>query len=379
MKLKKFTELLNRSEGLSVIPIIVVMVLMSLMGGVFAPIMGNWKISAPMTKNSKKAFYLAETAAMFALQDAKYRFYGGSFNYGTRSTPDVVYSSSSEEANYWFERSDTGFTNNDDTTGVDDDADDGTDPIRYTIMATGKALLGGATLAKRQIKIKADVTPTPISDLKPGVHGEGTIQGNVNSGHNIWMDGLDVNRNPVSVASDGTFPDSTFPPTNGSRTYIVYLPPGDTVPSFLDEEIFMIMATDQGHYYSGNLALGNNYPNGSYYYSGSIPNVTYVGGNLSGNGNKIIYGVYYVKGDVSMNGNVQLRGIVICEGDVTVNSGGNKSPNIYGGEVQYDSLNILRGNVNPVYIQISDAYFSALRAMLPSKSVVSWQGAVPAN
>jgi hypothetical protein len=232
------------------------------------------------------------------------------------------------------------------------------------------ALQDGATLAKKQIKIKADVTPTPLSDLKPGVHREGTIQGNGNSGYNIWMDGLDVNRNPTSIAFDGTFPDSTFPPASGSRTYIVYLPPGDTVP-FLDEEIFMIMATDQGHYYSGNLAPGNNYPNGSYYYSGSIPNVTYVGGDLSLNGNKIVYGVYYVKGAVSMNGNVQLQGIVICEGNFTANSGGNKSPNIYGGVVQYGSLNTLRGNGNPVEIQISDAYFSALRAMLPSKSVVS--------
>ncbi len=378
MKLKKFTELLNRREGISIITFLVFLVIMSVMSWFIISIGNDWEISAPITINSTKSFNQAETAPMFALQDAKYRFYGGSFNDGTRSTPDVVYSSSSEEANYWFERSDTGFTNNDDTTGVEDDADDSTDPTRYAILTTGKTLLGGATLAKRQIKIKADVTPTPISDLKPGVHGEGTIQGNVNSGHNIWMDGLDVNRNPASVAFDGTFPDSTFPQTSSIRTYIVYQPPGETVP-FFDEEIFMIMATDQGHYYSGNLALGNNYPNGSYYYSGSIPNVTYVGGNLSSNGNKIIYGVYYVKGDVSMSGNVQLQGVVICEGDVTANSGGNKSPNIYGGVVQHGSLNTLRGNGNPVEIQISDAYFSALRAMLPSKSVVSWQGAVPAN
>lgn len=295
MKLKKFTELLNRSEGESLFFSLVLVAFISVTGWLLLDIFypDDWGMPAP----------------------------------------------------YEFERPNTGFTNDDDTTGV-----------------------GGATLAKRQIKIKADITPTPLSDLKPGVHREGTIQGNGNSGYDIWMDGLDVNRNPTNIAFDGTFPDSTFPPTSGSRTYIAYLPPGDTVP-FLDEEIFMIMATEQGHYYDGNLALGNNYPNGSYYYSESIPNVTYVGGNLSGNGNKIIYGVYYVKGDVSMNGNVLLQGIVICEGDF--NASGNKNANIYGGEVQYDGLNILRGNGNPVYIQISDAIFSALRVMLPSKSVVS--------
>ncbi len=302
MKLKKFTELLNRSEGKSLFSTLVLVGYITVTGWLLLGILfpDDWEMSS----------------------------------------------------SYKFKRPNTGFTN----------------PTRYTILATGKAPLGGATLAKRQIKIKADITPTPLSDLKPGVHREGTIQGNGNSGYDIWMDGLDVNRNPTNIAFDGTFPDSTFPPTSGSRTYIAYLPPGDTVP-FLDEEIFMIMATEQGHYYDGNLALGNNYPNGSYYYSESIPNVTYVGGNLSGNGNKIIYGVYYVKGDVSMNGNVLLQGIVICEGDF--NASGNKNANIYGDEVQHDGLNILRGNGNPVYIQISDAIFSALRVMLPSKCVVS--------
>ncbi len=210
------------------------------------------------------------------------------------------------------------------------------------------------------------------------MYTEGKIQGNGNSGYDMWMDGLDVSSDPASVAFDGIFPDSTYPLTSGSRTDVVYQSPGDSVPP-LDEGFFKAMAIDQGHYYSGSLSPANNYPNGSYYYSGSIPNVTYVGGNLSGNGNKIIYGVYYVKGDVSMNGNVQLQGIVICEGDFTANDGGNKNPNIYGGVGQYDSLNILRGNRVPVEIKISDAYFSALRKMLPSKKVVSLQDAVPTN
>ena len=91
--LKKFAELLNRSEGLSLTPIIVIMVIMSIMGGVFTSIMGSWKVSAPITANSNKAFYLAETAAMFALQDAYFRFNGGSFNFGTSTAAPHVVSS----------------------------------------------------------------------------------------------------------------------------------------------------------------------------------------------------------------------------------------------------------------------------------------------
>ena len=79
--LKNLAGLLKRREGLSLIAIVALIVIMSVMGGVFSHIMGRWKLSAPATINSSKALYLAETAVMFALQDAKYRFYGGSFNY----------------------------------------------------------------------------------------------------------------------------------------------------------------------------------------------------------------------------------------------------------------------------------------------------------
>ena len=381
--LKKFTELLNRNEGGSIVPIIIIMVTMALMGGVFTSIMGNWKISAPMIINSNKAYYLAETAAMFALRDAAYRFYGGSFNYGTRSTPYVVYSSSTEEANYWIERPDTGFTNDDDIIGVyddnvDDDADDGTNPTRYTILATGKASLGSVTLATRQIKIKADITTTPLAEFEPGVYTEGAIQGNGVSGYDMWMDGLDVSSDPPSVAFNGTFPDSTFPPTSGSRTDIIYQPPGDSIPP-IDKKIFEMMATTQGHYNSGSFNPGSNYPNGSFYYSGSTPNVTYVVGDLSESGNNIIYGVYYVEGDVTFGGNCQVQGLVFCEGNFTANGGGNKSPNLYGGVIQYGGGTIMRGNGNPVEIQISDTYFSAMRGMIPSITVESWQETVSAN
>ncbi len=111
--LKKIAEYINRDDGISLTPIIVIMVLMSVMGGVFTSIMGGWKISAPLTINSNKAFYLAETAAMFALQDAKYRFLAKddtgcpSFpacGSGTRSSPYVVSSSSTETAEFWIER-----------------------------------------------------------------------------------------------------------------------------------------------------------------------------------------------------------------------------------------------------------------------------------
>ena len=221
--IKKFTGLLNRSEGLSLTPIIVMMVIMSVMGGVFTSIMGGWKQSAPMTINSEKANYLAESAAVFALQDAKYRFFNKDASdcpnfpgcpdstafpgNGTRANPYVVSTSSTETAEYWIERpypsantsvdeyptSTHRGNNDDDITGadddvMDDDTNDSTTPSLYTIIATGKVTRGGTTVASRQVKVLADITPIPLNDLKPGVHTEGAIQGNGVSGYDMWMD-----------------------------------------------------------------------------------------------------------------------------------------------------------------------------------------------
>lgn len=136
MKLKKITDLLNRSEELSLISIIVIMVIMAIMGTVFSSIMGTYKASTPMTINSNKAFYLTETPATFALQEAKYKFYGRSFNYGSSTDDPYVVSSVTtgnvtEVADYGFEM--PGFSD-DVTTGVNDDEVDDDDSSDLTFF-----------------------------------------------------------------------------------------------------------------------------------------------------------------------------------------------------------------------------------------------------
>jgi len=403
--LKNFAGLLKRREGLSLIAIVALIVIMSVMGGVFSHIMGRWKLSAPATMNSSKALYLAETAVMFALQDAKYRFYGGSFNYGTSGAPYIVHSTDTEEANYWFERPDLDDNGSDDDSDdggsdddsdddgsdddsdddgsdddSDDDADDDSNPTRYTIIATGKVIRDGATVAKRQIKIKADITPNTASPVEPGLHTEGSIRGSGSGAFNIWKDGLDMSSDPSSVAfSSGTYANSSVPPSSGSRDGAVYQTPADEPPD-LDEEFFKAMAEDQGHY---NPAVVDNYPNSSYYYdapTNTIPNITYISGDLSPCNNKTIYGIYWVQGDVSLGGNFQVNGIIICEGDVKMNGGGSMAdPNMDGGIIQYGSSNELWAAGNPSIIQINDDFFDAMNNAIPIITVKSWQEAVSAN
>jgi hypothetical protein len=345
---------------------------MSVMGGVFSSVMGRWKISAPTNINSSKAIYLAESAAMFALQDARYRFYGGSFNYGTRAVPYAVSSSSTEEASYWFERPDDPThlddddTSNADDDAVDDDADDVSDPTLYSIIATGKVKRDGTTVAKRQIKIKATIIDSTLVGPTPGVHTDGDIEGTgpPNNAH------FDITNGSDNV----TYGDGSDNVTSGNEAGIVYRP-----AQTLDEDVFKVLAADQGHYHSGNFSATNNYPNGSYYYSGNVPNMTYVSGDLTINGNLNIYGVYWIKGNTTVfNGNYLIEGIIICEGDLTMNGGGTP-PSMNGGIIQYGATSTLTGNGQPVEIEINAIYFEAMNNTLPIVTVVSSQEAVSAN
>ena len=47
----------------------------------------------------------------------------------------------------------------------------------FTIIATGKVKRGSATVAKRQIKVKAYIRPSPGVTVAPGVHVDGNIDG----------------------------------------------------------------------------------------------------------------------------------------------------------------------------------------------------------
>ncbi len=419
--LKKFTELLNRREGISLTPIIVMMVIMSVMGGVFTSIMGVWKVSAPVTVNSSKAFYQAEAAAMFALQDARHRFFSTdaagtplfpSAATGIRSDPyvvsNVVSSFGTETAEYWIERpyndigTSTYSTNstvdldrgnnddiitgtNDDEDIVDDDGDDATvDPTTdvnsdgfsdvYTIIATGKVIKNNTEVAKRQIKIKATITDNFFSPISPGIHTDGGIDGSGSNPGNCF--GITDGTNTVGYGSPGSW--NLVPPyTIADETGLVFR----SAPT-LEKGTFKAMAIDQGHYHSTDLTVNNannNYPNTSYYYTGTMPNIIYVEGSANlfkVNANRTAWGIYYVEGNVVLGGsNSTINGIVICEGNVTLN--GNAF--ITGGIIQYGSSKKIFGNGNPSAIILDGSFFTALNQTIPIITVQSWQEAVSAN
>jgi hypothetical protein len=67
----------------------------------------------------------------------------------------------------------------------------------------------------------------------------------------------------------------------------------------------------------------NGYPNGSFYYSPGVPNVTQVQGNLNVIGSRTIHGIFIVEGDaVVMSGSSRLDGILYLPNANSVFNGG---------------------------------------------------------
>ncbi len=163
--LHRSTEELNRSDGVAIIALVVLMLMMTIMGASFASIMGGWKISSPYAINSNRASQLANAAATYALQDSKRSmeaFVDVVCGQSTNVVPVIDDDGNGGNSYYWIELpTQDGVTlYSDDTTGTDpdaddydDDADDLSNPDLYTIMATGKVVSGGVTVAKRQIKV----------------------------------------------------------------------------------------------------------------------------------------------------------------------------------------------------------------------------------
>ncbi len=163
--LNKFIKKLNRSDGTAIMAFIAMIMVMTIMGGAFASIVGGWRMSAPYERNSNRASQLASSAATFALQEAKNDI--GTLNYGTHLVPFEVYDDGNGGiAEYWIEMplvndDDTGHPNDDE---VDDDDDDfAIIPANinlHTIIASGRVENGdGDTVARRQVKIFVEFIP----------------------------------------------------------------------------------------------------------------------------------------------------------------------------------------------------------------------------
>ncbi len=169
--LKGFVSRVNKSDGIVIMAVVALMLMMVIMGGAFSSIMGDWKISSPMAIHSSRATQLANSAASFALQEAKNSIettvLTTPVTCGGRLNPETVIANDGNggSADYWIERPDVdddaltagvGTLNSDDDDVNDDDDDAGGASDTFTIIATGRVTSGGVTVAQRQIKAFVD-------------------------------------------------------------------------------------------------------------------------------------------------------------------------------------------------------------------------------
>jgi len=145
----------------------------------------------------------------------------------------------------------------------------------------------------------------------------------------------------------------------------------------IDDDELINRATLQSHLYPGNLTPSSGYPNGSFYYSGTTPNVTVVKGNLKVESGRTIWGIYSVDGDVILGGGAKINGVVYLPqaSSRVYHQGSNTTQDlIKGGVVTWGRVDGSGGNVA---VQHFPSYYrqfvSRFASANPPMRVISWK------
>ncbi len=120
--------------------------------------------------------------------------------------------------------------------------------------------------------------------------------------------------------------------SNHSDTSLAYTNMPFMVP--YDFDALEALAESQGHVENGYFAPDKNYPNGSFYYSGSMPNVTKVLGDFRVRGGRTVHGIFVVYGNVYLEGSARLNGVITLPnpGTIVMHGGGSpKESSVTGG------------------------------------------------
>ena len=120
-------------------------------------------------------------------------------------------------------------------------------------------------------------------------------------------------------------------------------------------------AINQGHViYDPDFRPDDNYPNGDFYYSPDVPNVTHAVGDMTVQGGRTIYGLYVVEGNVSLHGGARLIGVLYLPNvdsevlQITMTGGGTPTESsVLGGIVANGDI---RGTGNHITIRYKEEY-----------------------
>lgn len=145
----------------------------------------------------------------------------------------------------------------------------------------------------------------------------------------------------------------------------------------IDDQALYNLAASQSHLETGSsFSPANNYPNGSFFYSGQTPNVTHVLGDLRIVGSRTVYGIFYVEGNIVIQGNATLEGVLYLSNDNSTFShgGGSVFPGmVIGGVISTGDID---GTGSHIYVEYEPAYltpFSQYGDTGASIVVYSWK------
>lgn len=150
------------------------------------------------------------------------------------------------------------------------------------------------------------------------------------------------------------------------------------MPNFKKSEMLGV-AQSQSHVQAGpEWTPANQYPNNSFYSSGSIPNVTHVQGNLKVLENHTIYGIFIVDGDVIIQGNGLVQGILyLPNADAAIRSEGGpfgSMAKVQGGIVTWGEID---GTNRVISVRMQSTYMAAFKDNYapnnPPLRVLSWK------
>lgn len=245
-------------------------------------------------------------------------------------------------------------------------ATSGSDKI---VLATGEVPSGGTPRASRTIEVEISKA-IPANFYDNAIYSAGEVDLNGNSytvnGNVIYGDELDYSQNHITGTVTG---DPSISP----------------LARFDFQELRDLSAAQNNVYVEDGPKLVNQvtgseaFPS-SFWYSAGVPNIIYIEGDLSLNGNiGTIGGFFVVVGDVltnpnaaeeaSVNGVGTIEGIIYTRGEFDVN-GGAGNLNVNGGVWAGEEAE-LNGNANVTYNQ---AYMEAIEALdlVGTPQITSW-------
>ncbi len=188
---------------------------------------------------------------------------------------------------------------------------------------------------------------------------------------------LDPNRDLSQMAVYTMGNVSRVTPLNGSGAvdWTRLKANADSVPTIRLNDL-IALSTLQGHNKFGNWTTPDDWC-GSFWNAPGVPNVTYVNGNMTMNGNNHAHGIFVVTGTVTMNGGCRVDGVFYLPNpSSTIMHGGGAADDIVeGGIVSHGDVS---GTGNHIYAKHNLAYMRAFCryqrwATTAKQKVVTWK------